>query len=224
MSLRVDSSSLIAGALVCGVRGLGVPGASVPSGGDSGPGYLYNDLALPADAQKEVCGRITTWPAGGELLAEEDSSFTYDGVTDTFEYQLYVDGVATGSPVTVYLNVGGQALSVADAAHAHAADNVVLALGGTLITIAAATHAQTADNVTLVLGQLAVADAASAHGSDPVILAVDAWLAVADAEHGQAVYNIAITTGDAAVPLAAGGQRRVQRVSRAARLSQGDRR
>jgi hypothetical protein len=106
MSLRVASTSLIPGALVVGDRGLGVLGSEVPSTGESGPGYLYNDLSLPADADKEVCGRVTTWPTGGTLYAYEDSSFTYDGTTDSFWYQLYVDGVATGSPVQVSLNIG----------------------------------------------------------------------------------------------------------------------
>lgn len=108
MSIRVDTSSLIAGALVCGNRGLGVLGADIPSDGDNGAGYAYNDLTLPADAGKEICGRITTWPSAGELYAYEDTSFEFTGPdgAHTFAYQLYVDGVATGSPETVYLQVG----------------------------------------------------------------------------------------------------------------------
>ena len=106
MSVRVDATSWISGAVLIGDAGLGVFGSEVPSTGESGPGYIYNDLSLPADANKEVCGRITTWPTNGVLYAYEDSSFTYTGTTDTFQYQLYVDGVAIGSPSTVYLNVG----------------------------------------------------------------------------------------------------------------------
>jgi len=106
MSLRVDTVSLISGAIVCGNRGLGVLGSLIPASGDHGPGYTYNDLSLPADNGKEICGRITTWPTGGALTTYEDTSFEYSGTTDTFQYQLYVDGVAVGLPTTVTLQVG----------------------------------------------------------------------------------------------------------------------
>lgn len=95
MSYRFDAS-LITGAFVFGDSGLGVLGSEVPSAGDSGAGYLYNDLLLPADANKEVCGTITTWPTNGTLIAEENSAFTYTPVSngvDFFEYRLRVDGV-----------------------------------------------------------------------------------------------------------------------------------
>lgn len=106
MSIRVDTVSLISGAIVCGNRGLGVIGSLIPASGDHGPGYTYNDLSLPADNTKEICGRVTTWPTGGALTAYEDTSFEYSGATDTFQYQLYVDGVAVGYPATVTLQVG----------------------------------------------------------------------------------------------------------------------
>ena len=108
MSLRIDSTEWISGALIIGETGLGVLGSSIPSTGDNGPGYAYNDLTLPADNAKEICGRITTWPTLGTLTAFEDTSFDFTGPegSHAFQYQLYVDGVATGSPVTVSLNVG----------------------------------------------------------------------------------------------------------------------
>lgn len=108
MSLRVDTSPLISGALVCGNRGLGVLGSAVPSTGDNGAGYLYNDLSLPADANKEVRGLILTQPSAGTLYAYEDSSFEFTGAPDgsyTFTYRLYVDGADTGVG-TVNLQVG----------------------------------------------------------------------------------------------------------------------
>jgi hypothetical protein len=107
--MRVDTASLIAGSLVCGDRGLGVLGSAIPSTGGSGAGYAYNDLSLPADAGKEICGRITSWPSSGTLYAYEDTSFTFSGAADgsySFDYQLYVDGAAVGSPVSVALQVG----------------------------------------------------------------------------------------------------------------------
>ena len=107
MSLRVDTVSLIPGALVCGHRGLGVRGSQVPASGDAGAGFLYNDLSLPADADKEVRGLIITPPAAGTLVVNEDSSFTFaapDGVY-SFVYRLFVDGADLGT-ATVTLAVG----------------------------------------------------------------------------------------------------------------------
>ena len=109
MSLRIDSTEWISGALLIGETGLGVLGQDIPSTGDAGASYLYNDLSLPADDAKEICGRITSWPSAGTLYAYEDGSFSFTGAPDgaySFAYQLYVDGVATGSPVTVDLTVG----------------------------------------------------------------------------------------------------------------------
>jgi len=107
MSHRFDAP-WISGAHLYGDAGLGVIGSLIPATGDNGAGYTYNDLSLPADNAKEICGRITTWPASGTLTAYEDTSFEFvaaDGAY-SFVYQLYVDGVATGSPSTVSLYVG----------------------------------------------------------------------------------------------------------------------
>ena len=117
-SLRIDTSEWISGALLIGDAGLGVLGSDIPSSGDNGAGYAYNDLSLPADADKEICGRITTWPSAGTLFAYEDTSFDFSGAPDgvyTFEYQLYVDGVATGDPTTVTLTVGAVTHAVSGA-------------------------------------------------------------------------------------------------------------
>lgn len=113
MSLRIDSSEWISGALLIGETGLGVLAENIPSTGGDGASYLYNDLSLPADNGKEICGQITSWPSAGTLYAYEDGSFSFIGAPDgaySFSYQLYVDGVATGSPTTVGLLVGGLAL------------------------------------------------------------------------------------------------------------------
>lgn len=100
MSIRVDSTSWIAGAVVVGDPGLGVPAEAVPSTGEHGAGYAYAALAFPADAGKEVCGRVTSWPVSGTLTTYEDTSFEYDGPSFSTMYQLYLDGVAVGSPQT----------------------------------------------------------------------------------------------------------------------------
>jgi len=97
------------GQRVCGTPKSGVLGSLIPSTGDNGAGYTYNDLSLPADNAKDICGRITSWPSAGTLTAYEDTSFEFSGAPDgayAFQYQLYVDGVAVGSPSTVSLSVG----------------------------------------------------------------------------------------------------------------------
>ena len=103
MSIRVDTSPLIFGAVVVGVPGLGVLAEAVSSTGEHGAGYLYDSLEFPADNGKEVRGLITTWPTLGTLTAFEDSSFEYDGASDTFAFQMYVDGQPVGAPQTVTL-------------------------------------------------------------------------------------------------------------------------
>ena len=103
MSIRVDTSPLISGAVVVGVPGLGALAEHVPSTGEHGGGFLYASLAFPDDNGKEVRGFITRWPTLGTLVAYEDSSFEYDGPSDTFAFQMYVDGVAVGTPQTVTL-------------------------------------------------------------------------------------------------------------------------
>lgn len=107
MTIRVDSAQLISDRVVVGGYGLGVLAEDVPSSGDAGAGYMYNDLSFPADNGKEVYGKITRFPTLGTLAANEDSSFTYDGDTDYFEYELYVDGVLVGGTTRVDLIVGG---------------------------------------------------------------------------------------------------------------------
>ncbi len=111
-SLRIDNAELISGALVIGDTGGGVKGSNIPATGDSGPGYAYNDLTLPADSDKEIMGRVLTQPASGTLFTYEDTSFTFsapDG-TYSFTYQLYEDYVPIGGPATVILTIGGGAI------------------------------------------------------------------------------------------------------------------
>ena len=106
MSIRVDTSPLIAGALVVGNPGLGVLAEQIPSSGTHGAGFLYPSLQFPLDTGKEVRGFITTWPTLGTLTVYEDSSFEYVGDSDTFAFQMYVDGMAVGTPQTVTLVIG----------------------------------------------------------------------------------------------------------------------
>lgn len=106
MSIRIDSSPLIAGAVVVGQHGLGVLAENIPSTGESGAGYAHASLEFPGDSSKEIRGLITTWPTLGTLTVFEDTSFEYAGSSDTFAFQLYVDGGAVGTPQTVTLTIG----------------------------------------------------------------------------------------------------------------------
>lgn len=82
MSLRIDTSELISGALVIGETGLGVRGDAVPSTGASGAPPLYNDISLPSEAADEFRALLVTVPAGGTFFMWEDSSFTATGYAD----------------------------------------------------------------------------------------------------------------------------------------------
>jgi len=110
MSIRLDSSQLVAdGILLSKYVGLGILAENIPSTGTDGAGYLYNDVTLPADNGKEIRGEVLTFPASGTLIINEDSSFTFSSVSDgnySFTYQLYVDGIAIGSPALVSLSIG----------------------------------------------------------------------------------------------------------------------
>ena len=109
---RIDTSPFYADTLLIGDPGFGLLGSQIAATGDDGPGYLYNDISLPADADKEISGEIVTWPLHGELFADEDGSFIYTPDVDyigpdSFEYQLRVEGDPIGSPTLVELIVEG---------------------------------------------------------------------------------------------------------------------
>lgn len=108
--MRFDSAPWLqpAGVMVFGVGGFGVPGSQIPATGANGPGFAYNDESLPADATKEICGHIISFPTAGILSVTEDTSgvFTAPDGAYVAQYQLYVDGVATGSPVPIEFLIG----------------------------------------------------------------------------------------------------------------------
>lgn len=105
MSIRVDSSQWIVGAIVVGNPGLGVRAETIPTTGDHGPGYLFPSLEFPEDTGREVAGRIVRWPSAGALTVYEDSSFEFVGTEDSFDFQVYVDGIAAGAPQTATIQI-----------------------------------------------------------------------------------------------------------------------
>lgn len=108
MSLRIDTSDLYTSSIVIGNTGLGVLAETIPSSGDSGASFLYNDLSFPADNGKEISGEILSFPSSGTFFAYEDGSFEFSGAADgryDFTYRLRKDGVISGTYV-VTLTVG----------------------------------------------------------------------------------------------------------------------
>lgn len=88
---------------ILGTPKTGVLGALIPSTGVNGPGYAYPSLSLPADAAKEICGYITTWPTADSFDASENTGFTLSSALDgvyPFQFQLQADGVDVGTPRT----------------------------------------------------------------------------------------------------------------------------
>lgn len=154
MSTRVDTASLIPGALVCGHRGLGVLGSTIlltTGDGDHGPGLLYNDVQA-GDEGKEFRAFVAEPPKG--LTLYEDGSFSYTGEPTSFEYRLFVDGVPIGTTTATLATKS----------------NAVL-LSGTSVVRFAGTGALTADTPTAV----------SLKGAAPVAFAYSAKVTVTPA-------------------------------------------
>lgn len=112
MTIRVDSNQLIAGKTVVSLyAGHGVQAQNIPSTGDSGAAFLYNDIAAQGMAgTDEVRGELLSLPASGTLAVNEDSSFTFSGAPDgvyTFTYRGFRNGTSYGD-YTVTLEVGVQ--------------------------------------------------------------------------------------------------------------------
>lgn len=89
----------------------------------------------------------------------------------------------------------GTSLTVADGAHAHAADGVTVTQVHILV-VADSGHGHVADNVSLTqVHALVVADATHAHPADSVSLTQVHVLTVADATHGHTADNLALASG-----------------------------
>lgn len=79
---------------------IGIAGSLVPATGEHGPGYIYNDLSLPADAAKEYRGTVISPPGAGAFAPGEPSGFTLTGAPDgtyVFTYRLWEDGADRGT-------------------------------------------------------------------------------------------------------------------------------
>lgn len=108
MSVLFDTP-LIVGKVLFTTAPFGIAASSINNGGEDGPAYIYDQITLLGLTAELVRGEVVTWPATGTLRVYEDTSFVYtpsgDGAS-FFEYQLYVDGVATGTVQRVDLSTG----------------------------------------------------------------------------------------------------------------------
>ena len=188
-----------------------------------GGGYVYRDGALQGTTGAAVSGTI--WTSAQVTRIGNIGDYATDGlfVCDDPIYLVIVWPRVLPSeaarllsselaknlgsafhPQNIWVPVsagGGISLVVADALHAHAADNVVLT-SATAITIADALHAHAADNVVLTSATaITIADALHAHAADNVVLQIAGAtnLTVADALHAHTVDNVVLTSQIAVV-------------------------
>ena len=168
MSIRVDSSSLIAGSVVVGGPGLGTQAEQVPSTGEHGPGIASTWLG-PAEAGKEVRVLITQLPEVGSLFVWEDTSFEYNGPGGTAYAQLYVEGqpVGTPQPVAVTVGAGGAgALAAQEAGADTAAIAGAVLVAGSLSVTESGADAFASSGAVKIAGSLS----ATEQGADTAII------------------------------------------------------
>lgn len=99
--------------LVVGFGGWGVLGSDLPADGEAGESLGRRWGNFPEDDDAEFWVYVTRWPTNGVLVMAPDTSFVYDGTTDSFDAQLSIGGAAVGTPQTVALAVGGELQVVA---------------------------------------------------------------------------------------------------------------
>lgn len=99
--------------LVVGFGGWGVLGSDLPADGEAGESLGRRWGNFPEDDDAEFWVYVTRWPTNGVLVMAPDTSFVYDGTTDSFDAQLAIGGVAVGTPKTVTLAVGDELQVVA---------------------------------------------------------------------------------------------------------------
>ena len=106
--LRNLNYNPVAGKRILGTPRVGVLGSAIPV--DS---YIYPSLDLPSDATKFYRGWVVTRPAQGTLTTYENGAYEYDSTgavgQQSFTVQLYEQGAALDSPITVSINVQSNA-------------------------------------------------------------------------------------------------------------------
>jgi len=153
------------------------------------------DTNVPTFNTVSGSGQFTLAKSGGGVVSMPGANVTNSIASPASTFYAGTAGVNGGNN-TNWIFADNTSLSVAEAAHAHAADNLVLSSEHAL-TIAEALHAHAADNLVLDLSEstaLEIADAASAHLADMPTLTAESVLAVADALHAHAADNVALSS------------------------------
>ena len=156
-------------------------------------GILHSGLNLPANAAELADQtRLGDHDYGNQVVVASRRT-TADTADDTFGYTSASEDVALSAAAIAEVVAAGTDLVVQDAAHAHAADNIVLTQVHVL-TVADALHGHAADNLALTqVHNLVVADAFHAHSADNLTITVVTDLVVQDASHGHAADNVVLT-------------------------------
>lgn len=155
---------------VLGTPRTGVLAALIPDDGEHGPALGYTAL-LPEYAGKEVRVKITRMPSGGDLWVNEDSSFIYDGPSDSLEYVVLVNAAPTNetwlSPITV--GAASHSLTGAATAQANASSSGAIGTQGTLLggntTQASTTSAGQVIQTHIIIAAAVAADAQASASS-----------------------------------------------------------
>lgn len=165
MSLRIDTTDLIAGSLVIGNTGLGVLGASIPTTGGFGASVFANDMD-PGDEAKEFRALLVstpTLPPGASFFMHEDGSVELSNITDgtySFTYRLFVDGVDLGlSTATIVVGSQQVTLNIAGCVQTNTASTASVSVQGVqsvVLSIAGCSQANTSSTVTVSLPQQVV--------------------------------------------------------------------
>lgn len=110
-TIRCDTTSLIAGTIVCGDRGHGVLAADIPTGFPIA-GLLEGEIGGGDPANTEYMVRILTVPVGLTIGVDEDGSYVATGADGSYvgDKQTYKNGVAE-TATTYTINIGFTSVS-----------------------------------------------------------------------------------------------------------------
>lgn len=144
-------------------------------------------------------GQTTRWDQTG---TGQEAGGSDELVTTATSYtQSWTIGGGTGGfthSIVALKDVNASAaidLTVQDASHAHAVDNVVLTQVH-MLTVGDGAHGHTSDAVALTqVHNLAVADATHAHSVDNLTITITSDLVAQDASHAHTVDNVVLTQG-----------------------------
>ena len=140
----------------------GARGADIPTTGLHGASVLADKPTLPADNNTIFYAELITPPTVGTFRLFADGSFVFDAPNGaySFQYQLYVGGVATGSPETVSLLVGENTVALDSGSVAVTGTSLGL-LHGFSVLADSDSYAVTGSSVGLLHGHLESTDSGS---------------------------------------------------------------